>query len=235
VRDLELPAHLFPSEVAARAVRVDLETDAVIAGLAGLDGIALPASLANAVPKRRLEYLAGRYCARAALRGCAHALAEEPIGQGEHREPLWPAGATGSIAHTTGYVVAAASASDRVSALGVDVERWMDDDAPRRIGAHVAIEGELAALCERTGWSSGRALTLVFSAKETLYKCLYPEVRRYFGFHDARVESLEPERGAFAIALTGPLEHLPAGLTLEGRFEVFDDVVFTSLVRAAGR
>jgi enterobactin synthetase component D len=235
VRDLELPAHLFPPDVAARAVRVDVGTDAVIAGLSDLDGIPLPASLAGAVPKRRLEYLAGRYCARAALRDCAHALADEPIGQGQNREPLWPAGAAGSIAHTTGYVVAAASASGRVSALGVDVERWMDEDAPRRIGAHIATDGELVGLCERTGWSSGRALTLVFSAKETLYKCLYPEVRRYFGFHDARVESLDPDRGAFAIALTGALEHLPAGLTLEGRFEALDDVVLTSIVRSARR
>ena len=78
MRDLELPAHLFPPEVAARAVRVDVATDAVIAGLADLDGVPLPASLAGAVPKRRLEYLAGRYCARAALRDCAHALADEP-------------------------------------------------------------------------------------------------------------------------------------------------------------
>ena len=231
MRALELPAHLFPADVAARAVRVDLATDAVIATVAELDGIPLPASLAGAVPKRRLEYLAGRYCARAALRDCAHALAEEPLGQGPNREPLWPAGAAGSIAHTTGVVVAAASGSGLVGAVGVDVERWMNDDAPRRIGAHITTDGELPELCERTGWSSGRALTLVFSAKESLYKCLYPEVRRYFGFQDARVVSIDAERGAFEIALTVALEHLPAGLTLAGRFEPLDDVVLTSLVR----
>lgn len=233
MRALALPPGIFPPEVAVRAVRVEGTTDALIARLSELDGIPLPEALATAVAKRRLEYLAGRYCARAALRDCAHALADEPVAQGENREPLWPLGVSGSIAHTTGYVVAAVTTSGGVRALGVDVERWMDDDAPRRIGAHITIEGELAALCERSGWPSERVLTLVFSAKETLYKCLYPEVQRYFGFHEARVEAFEPERGAFVISLLNDLEHLPAGLSFEGRFAILDEIVLTSLVRAA--
>ncbi len=231
MRPLALEPGLFPPRVAVRGLRLESSVDTLLEHLDRFDGIALPEALRSAVPKRRLEYLAGRHCARAALRECAPGLAEHGVGTGPNREPLWPAGAVGSIAHTTGYVVSVATSHPPILALGVDVERWMDPAAPQRIGAHIAARGELDALAARTGWSLARLLTLVFSAKESIFKCLYPEVQRYFGFQDARVQAIDPQEGTFVATLTAPLAHLPSGLELHGRFTLLDEVVVTALVR----
>lgn len=45
-------------------------------------------------------------------------------------------------------------------------------------------------------------LRLTFSAKESLYKALYPLVREFFDFLAARVESISVERREFSIVLT---------------------------------
>ena len=61
-------------------------------------GLALPVTLDKAVQKRKAEFLAGRYCARAALAQLDGSLAVN-IGIGANREPLWPPGFVGSITH----------------------------------------------------------------------------------------------------------------------------------------
>ena len=88
----------------------------------------------------------------------------------------------------------------------------------------------MEALTGATGWPASEVLTVVFSAKETVYKCLYPEVGRYFGFHDARVEVIDPARDVFVVRLLVTLtSSLRAGLALEGAFERRADVVITGL------
>ena len=76
--------------------------------------------------------------------------------------------------------------------------------------------------------------TLVFSAKESVFKCLHPFVRRYFGFHAARV--VEAREGRFTALLTETLTtELPEGLVLEGRYAVSETHVHTGLALVAQR
>ncbi len=42
---------------------------------------------------------------------------------------------------------------------------------------------------------------LIFSAKESLYKCFYPLVKRFFGFHAVELE-LDPKRQRFCFKPT---------------------------------
>lgn len=56
----------------------------------------------------------------------------------------------------------------------------------------------------RSGYPFALALTLAFSAKESLFKALFPTARRYMGFDFSRVTALNQK----TIALT--LSH-PAG------------------------
>ncbi|SUI55146.1 Uncharacterised protein [Serratia marcescens] len=44
-------------------------------------------------------------------------------------------------------------------------------------------------------------LTLTFSAKESLFKALYPQVRCYFDFLDARMVAVDTQRQTFVLAL----------------------------------
>ena len=235
---LTLSAGLVPAGVALCGVRLPIDADEALAAVEALGEASvctpLPSRLASAVPSRRASFLAGRWCAHEALRASVPHAAQTAIGMGEFREPLWPAGTLGSITHTAGYALAAAAPFGAVRAIGLDVERWLDDDAPARIGANLAGAGELDDLVAQTGWPATRLLTVLFSAKESIYKCLFPGVRQYFGFEAAwleRVEAVDGAVGRFEARLTGALgADLPAGFVLHGQFVCLDDVVVTSLV-----
>ena len=229
MRPLSFAAELFPSSVSTHVVHLDAPSEADLTLLVQ-SRLALPERLETAVLKRRVEFLAGRHCAREAMRARAPESAEHLIARGENREPLWTNGIVGAISHTHGYAAAAVARTNALRGVGLDIERWVKPTAPETIGAHIAREGELDALVGQTAWSAPVALTLLFSAKESLYKCLYPEVQRFFGFHDATIARIDAQRGTFVARLEVTLtDALRAGLTLEGRFERREDVIVTAL------
>ncbi|MBF4190154.1 4'-phosphopantetheinyl transferase superfamily protein, partial [Serratia ureilytica] len=72
------------------------------------------------------------------------------------------------------------------------------------VGLHVTLLGETLPFNE--------LLTLTFSAKESLFKALYPQVRRYFDFLDARMVAVDAQRQTFELALLTTLTpHCCAG------------------------
>jgi enterobactin synthetase component D len=194
-------------------------------------GTVLPASLARAVRKRQAEFLAGRWCAREALRVCAPEVAEAPVAIGPHHEPLWPAGVVGSITHTHGFASVAVARSQRARAIGLDAERVLRDEQVPRIVERIAGPGELTAIMEATAYGAATALTAIFSAKEAIFKALYAEVGRYFDFRDAWVDALDFEGGTFRARLCTKLTpQLPDGYELAGRFSVSAGLVCTALI-----
>jgi enterobactin synthetase component D len=195
-------------------------------------GIVLPASLAQAVRKRQAEFLAGRHCAREAIRVIAPEYARSPIiGIGRNREPIWPPGIVGTITHTSRYASVAVARSSDAAGLGLDVERLIAADVAARLRDHIAAPEELAALALATGWSMPLLLTVVFSAKETLFKCLYPQVGHYFDFRDAAVTAIDDTLCRMSVCLLVTLTaELPAGHQLHGRFERNEATVSTAMV-----
>lgn len=158
----------------------------------------LPVSLAQARAKRRDEFLAGRYCAAKALADSGHdGACWLPIG--EQRVPLWPNGWVGSISHSGNGAFAAVAPSSRCQGLGVDMERTVTGDHVQEIAAMVALPGELDRL---VGLPPERALTLLFSAKEALYKALYPQVRQLYDFSAARLDTWNPDSWSLTLART---------------------------------
>ena len=191
------------------------------------------AKLGAARVSRQSEFLGGRWCARECLREHAPETADAPIGVGAHREPLWPDGIVGSIAHTSPYVLAATAFRGTAQSIGLDVALWLDDGATDRIGASIAMPGELNSLIDSNGWSMARRLTLVFSAKELIYKALYPLVQCPFGFEHARLSRIVPDgatSGRFEAHLTMALKNLPSQMPLVGRYECRQDAIITTLV-----
>lgn len=205
------------------------------AGLAAFAELVLPERLTSAVLERRAHYLAGRFCARTVLAALEPELASFEVESGEQREPLWPAQVVGSITHTRGFAAAAVGRRATYRGIGIDIERWMKPEAPGTIGRRVAFGDELACAVEATGWPAHEALTLLFSAKESVYKALFPTVGRYFGFAEARV-TVEPDsRGlGFRARLTSTLApDLPEGTALEGRAQRFELGLLTALAWSA--
>jgi|HubBroStandDraft_6_1064221.scaffolds.fasta_scaffold56898_3 4'-phosphopantetheinyl transferase EntD len=134
-------------------------------------------AVARAVAKRRREFAFGRACARRAL-GLDVAIA---VGQGG--APMWPEGYAGSITHTDDH---AAAAVVRSGLIGIDVESL----------AHAAQIPELLATVAITEGERAMPAALVFSAKESVYKCLYPTARKFLEFRDVE---LVFERDAFRV------------------------------------
>lgn len=78
--------------------------------------------------------------------------------------------------------------------------------------------GEREALLRET-LPFNELLTLTFSAKESLFKALYPQVRCYFDFLDARMVAVDTQRQTFVLALLKTLTpNCPAGRRFSGRF-----------------
>lgn len=146
----------------------------------------LPADLAGAVPRRRAEFLAGRLCAMLALRAIG---APPEVGRAG-RAPVWPAGATGSIAHAGGRAIAVAAR--RPARLGVDCETLLTPRTAAEIGPLILAEPEWRLRPE--AMEEARFLTLAFSAKEALYKALSDSLDEIPDFHAARVTGVGPGR-----------------------------------------
>ncbi|WP_309585656.1 4'-phosphopantetheinyl transferase superfamily protein [Rhizobium rhizogenes] len=189
--------------------------------------VVMPTLLAEAVPKRQAEFLAGRFLGQAALKLLGRP--SVPIGIGNKREPVWPPGISGSISHSHGICVSMATL-DGEAMVGVDVEK-IEPGAVTEIilkRALDTLERELIADREQC---DGRVLPfLVFSAKETLFKALYPIVGRHFDFHAARLFE-RPDRDELRLELTRPLHRsLPAGSRFHIRFSVTGSFVRTWLI-----
>ncbi len=191
--------------------------------------LAQPAGLQRWAPKRQAEFLAGRYCAARAL-----VRAGQPghqVAVGPNREPLWPPGWRGAITHTRQHAIAVVASS--VDGLGIDLEAIMDAREAGECAPTIVNASELA-LGRAAGLDLPTLVTLCFSLKESIFKALYPQVGRYFGFEAAELVSLEPAAGSWSARLTAPLTaRLPAGFPLSGGMQLNATTVLTGMVLAA--
>lgn len=153
--------------------------------------MSMPLAIQRAVPKRKAEFLAGRLAARWA---CDAAGYPEPaeIRIGDLRAPVWPAGWRGSITHcfpAPGQGVALAMAfpaipngSESSIHAGIDAELVMDPHYVRMLAESALTSSERALVLASRDMDADVLVTLLFSAKESLFKALAPVVGHYFDF-----------------------------------------------------
>jgi enterobactin synthetase component D len=188
-------------------------------------GIELPAAVLRSVPKRQLEFIAGRVAARAALRGAGLA-APPTIAMAADRAPVWPAGYTGSITHSAGSAWAVAAPDTLLRGVGIDLERVVDARLMRDIGDQVMTRDD--ALVAVPHWPATRLFSLVFSAKESAYKCLAAHGGSELGFRDLCVCAVDGGTGSMRLRLLRPCApQLPAGFELEGGFAASEQQLLT--------
>ena len=139
-------------------------------------------AIASAVPKRRREYAAGRRAARAAMTELG--LPPAPISTGTQREPLWPHGLVGSIAHCNTLCIAAVSLTHR--SIGLDVEPAVP--LPSDLERIVCTPTERHWLKTLPTNDRGLNARKIFSAKEAVYKAQYLVTRQMIGFEDVNIQ-----------------------------------------------
>ncbi|NRA09185.1 MAG: 4'-phosphopantetheinyl transferase superfamily protein [Myxococcales bacterium] len=213
---------LFPPEV--RVVRADAEMASEPLHPQEVS------DTARMAPKRLAEFRLGRACARRALAALGYP--DFALRNDEARVPIWPSGVVGSLTHCEGFCAVAVGPHSQLLGVGIDAEprRRLKTRILHRITSD-AERQHLASLPPAPGESDWGLL--LFSAKESFYKCYFPLARRFLGFRDAEIEFL-PEEGRFHARLVAHDAPSAAGRrSASGRFGIDANHVATGVALPA--
>jgi 4'-phosphopantetheinyl transferase EntD len=182
----------------------------------------------NAVERRRLYFSMGRAAARDALAELG--TIGEAIERGPSGEPLWPAGIVGAISHAGDLAIAIVGPQIHYAGLGIDIEQ-LTRGLTARAARLVCTPAEMAWVDPESGTTR---LTMLFSAKEAVFKALFPIEGVWLGFRDAEL-TWDPQRCAFAARLlkTAGSAH-PHGALLEVHCSVVGPDVLSTTYALAG-
>ena len=187
--------------------------------------IEFPDTLRSSILKRRAEYLAGRLLAKRLLG--AQGVDGSSITADARSCPLWPHGWVGSISHAHGLVACRIGPTSTYGGLGIDVERVFCRETFRQIQRQVFSQEEVSILIQ-SGLETTLAGTIVFSAKESIFKALYPAVGRLFDFKAAQLKIINTRSCFLVLKLTEHLsDRLLLGYKIVVRFAVLSDHVLT--------
>ena len=182
-------------------------------------------SIKGAVEKRVKEFATGRFCARIALSRLG--LPPGPIPVGPNREPQWPVGIAGSITHCKNYCSAAVARIGGVISIGIDAE--IDEPIPLDVLSLISNPSEIAAINELsagTHWDK-----LLFSAKESVFKALFPLTAQWLDFTDVCIV-FAPRDGSFLATLPIETTRKCSLKTpyIHGRYAIDCGLIVTSVV-----
>ena len=174
-------------------------------------------AIAGAAQTRIEQFTAGRVCSRIAL-GRFGVAATTPILRGEDRAPVWPPGFVGSISHTDMWCAAAVARAEDVRSIGIDLEPAIP--LKESLWRRVCTPRERDWLHELP--TPGLTGKILFSAKESVYKCQYPITTKFLGFHAVEVEIGD---GSFRAVFQQEAGEFKPGDVMLGRFLVEDGLV----------
>jgi len=177
--------------------------------------------------KRRAEFTMGRICAHEAL--SRFGLESEPILRNpETREPCWPDSVWGSITHSAGFAAVAVGLKKEIQGVGIDLESF-SRSIDFNIRRHVCVDSELEWLESLPKKQANRALRIIFSAKESIFKCLYPVTKTYLTFKDAAVTINETENNFSFIIFKSYPGIIQQGFPHHGRYSEIEKMLLTSI------
>lgn len=192
--------------------------------------IPFPPSLSKAVNKRQAEYFAARFCAY-------HALTELDaesllVGTGDKRQPLWPKtkqqqNIVGSITHSNDSAICIVAKQSEISHLGIDIEHHMTDKLANELKRSLINDAENKRI-DSLDMTFAEGLTLIFSAKETIFKTLFYDVGEYFGFEAAEFLVLDEQQQIARFKLTTTLANQwIEGTTLDIHYQRYSHYLLT--------
>ncbi|MDA4925058.1 4'-phosphopantetheinyl transferase superfamily protein [Acinetobacter baumannii] len=189
----------------------------------------LPESLKYVAIKRKAEYTAGRYAVQKALRLLEYS-SDNEVFIGQHGIPIWPQLFTGSISHTSTNAMCVVSHTDEIRSIGIDIENWFNSDLFNNITSSI-LTGAEYKLLKKYKTLDHNIATLIFSAKESLFKAIYFEAKCYFGFDAAEIVSIDFQKNIFTIKLNVDLNsNLKKGRQFSGLFKFYKDFIFTAVI-----
>ena len=157
----------------------------------------LPDDLLDANPKRQLDFLSGRTASQYALNKISddlkicNSLSATGI-------PVFPNHIVGSISHTKEYVIALLGLKTDFLSIGCDIETIVPLNRANKLKHKILTETDLKILNQaQSDKSFNEIFSAVFSAKEAIYKCVFPLYKKFFGFHDFHLTNINTEQLTF--------------------------------------
>ena len=163
----------------------------------------------NSVKQRQIEHLAGRYCSNRALQTLFNTERSFLIGKGRHGQPLWPSSVVGSIAHSQDWAVAIVS--QHAKWLGIDCEDIMTMETAQQISTMIAQPNELSLL-SKCDLPFNYLLSLLFSAKESIYKAIYPQIEKILDFNVVSINKFDLENNFMKFKFSVELQKILNGV-----------------------
>ena len=115
-----------------------------------------------------------------------------------------------------------------INGVGIDMES-LSRSVDFNIRRHVCVDSEIEWLESLSTKEAHRALRIIFSAKESIFKCLYPSTKTYLTFKDAAVTVNETKNSfSFTIFKCCP-GIIQQGFRHHGQYSEMDKILLTSV------
>lgn len=165
----------------------------------------------NSIIKRKREFAAGRLLARHLLNNLG--FPDRPLMMDDEHVPVWPTGIKGSISHCDDLCMVALfdSFNSKTKNIGIDVEK--NKPIERDIWNLISTEEEIERI-SRNKHLEGQVIQFLFSAKEAVYKCLFPITRKPLEFRDVRI-LMDNQNKNFSVEIRNK-----SNLCVLGEFEI---------------
>ena len=115
-------------------------------------------------------------------------------------------------------------------ALGIDIQTSLSTPAAEKLQGRILSRDEVRVI-EQHPLPRATSVALCFSAKESIYKALYPIVKRYFGFASAELYAIDTQAATLQLSIALELAALP-GCPREvcAHYHLSDDQVYTEVM-----
>lgn len=177
--------------------------------------------------KRRIDFFSGRRCAHLAMAEAGYP--NHPILRGESREPLWPLSIVGSITHDQTIAAAiVARKNQNICGIGIDIE-----SLDREIRGNIS--KQILTLGEQEQWGNedfaiNREARVIFSIKESIFKCLYPLNQIFLHFEDAAIIAMSEDRFTATIFKNPFPQKIKTPFELTGKLVFHENKILTALM-----
>lgn len=178
--------------------------------------------------ERAQEVNAGRLCARRALAELGYAGNLSRVNG--NRRPHLPSAVVGSISYAAGMCGAVVANQQQLRAIGLDIER-VGHVIPE-VWPYICTPEEIAWLATLSEPEQDRCAALIFSAKESFYKCQYSVAQQCIELNDVTLEFFfhDAESGWYVVRPRGGMQLPDHGPTPSmGRFEFYRNIVVTGM------
>lgn len=191
------------------------------------DFIPLPEHLKRACLKRKREFILGRLCAYEALKQLDSILIVPGISRDGSTE--WPSHIVGSITHSKKEVAVLIAFKRDWLGLGIDIESLFTLKQALRVAKRVLTIKELKSLSLIPIKQIPLLVSLTFSIKESLFKALFPIIKKRFYFKNSEIISWYLD-GRVRLRLTNNLSSIwTRGKEIQGFFYPYENRILTAI------